>query len=247
MSEQQLPKKMKKKANLMEEDKEKCDKYYSEVKTFIEKNELKMEKNNKNINYLFEYDEKQNLFISDKYEQKIESFGCYNKINKKMFLSFEEAFYLYQIGYIKFKSEIDFNNFDLVNLYLYSYLRRSSKIILVCKILFLMEEMNKKDEEIKDKNKNEEIIGDIDKYYILFENLEDYKRHKIKSILYQHNSEENLNYILFQNIIDNSKRIYNLYLKVNEINFDEFKSEIIICITQGASITFLKINDSIKI
>ena len=164
-----------------------------------------------------------------------------------MFLSFEEAFYLYQIGYINFKSEIDFNNFDLVNLYLYSYLRRSSKIILVCKILFLMEEMNKKDEEIKDKNKNEEIIGDIDKYYILFENLEDYKRHKIKSILYQHNSEENLNYILFQNIIDNSKRIYNLYLKVNEINFDEFKSEIIICITQGASITFLKINDSIKI
>ena len=247
MSEQQLPKKMKKKANLMEEDKEKCDKYYSEVKTFIEKNELKREKNNKNINYLFEYDEKQNLFISDKYEQKIESFGYYNKINKKMFLSFEEAFYLYQIGYINFKSEIDFNNFDLVNLYLYSYLRRSSKIILVCKILFLMEVMNKKDEEIKHKNKNEEIIGDIDKYYILFENLEDYKRHKIKSILYQHNSEENLNYILFQNIIDNSKRIYNLYLKVNEINFDEFKSEIIICITQGASITFLKINDSIKI
>ena len=247
MSEQQLPKKMKKKANLMEEDKEKCDKYYSEVKTFIEKNELKMEKNNKNINYLFEYDEKQNLFISDKYEQKIESFGYYNKIYKKMFLSFEEAFYLYQIGYIKFKSEIDFNNFDLVNLYLYSYLRRSSKIILVCKILFLIEEMNKKDEEIKDKNKTEEIIGDIDKYYILFENLEDYKRHKIKSILYQHNSEENLNYILFQNIINNSKRIYNLYLKVNEINLDEFKSEIIICITQGASITFLKINDSIKI
>ena len=242
MSEQQIPHKMKKKASLKEEDKEKCDEYYEEVKTFIEKNESKLAKNNKNIDYFFEFDEKQNLFMSDKYEQKLESFGYYNKTNKKMFLSIEEAFYLYQIGYINFKPEIDFNNFDLVNLYLYSYLRRSSKIVLVAKILFLMEEMNR-----KDKDKNEDEIKEIDKYYILFENLDDYKTHKIKSILYQHDSEENLNYLLFQNILNNSKKIYNIFNEANNIKLDVFKSDIIVCITQGVSITFLKLNDTIKI
>ena len=169
-----------------------------------------------------------------------------------MYLTIEEAFYLYQIGYINFKPEINFDEFNLVNLYLYSYLRRSAKILIPSQILFLIEELNKKDikDDInKDKNENEDEnkICDIDKYYILFEDLDDYKRHKIKSILYQHDSEDNLNYLLFQNIINNSKKIYNLYQKVNQIKPDEFKTEIIICITQGVSITFLKLNDTIKI
>ena len=82
---------------------------------------------------------------------------------------------------------------------------------------------------------------------ILFENKQDYKDHKIKSILYQHDSEQNLNYLLFQNIINNSKKLYNLYLEVNNKKYDEFKAEIILCITQGVSITFLKLNDTIKI
>ena len=165
-----------------------------------------------------------------------------------MYLSLEEAFYLYQTCLINFKPVFNFNDFNLVDLYLYSYLRRCSKIILVGKILLLNYELNKKDKEgEKDKNKNYDEINDIDKYYILFENKLDYKANKIKSILYRHDSDENLNFILFQNIINNSKKLYNLYREVNNKNQDEFKSDIILCITQGVSITFLKIDDTIKI
>ena len=246
MSEQQIPKKMKKKKNLKEEDKEKCDNYYSEVKLFIDKNDTAISRKLKNLDYFFEYDKKEDLFISDKYDQSLETYGYYNKNQKKMYLSIEEAFYLNQICLINFKPEFNFNDLNLVDLYLYSYLRRAAKIILVGKILLLSYELNQKDEEKDIKNKKYEI-NDIDKYYILFENKQDYKDHKIKSILYQHDSEQNLNYILFQNIINNSKKLYNLYLEVNNKKYDEFKAEIILCITQGVSITFLKLNDTIKI
>ena len=246
MSEQQIPKKMKKKKNLKEEDKEKCDNYYSEVKLFIDKNDTAISRKLKNLDYFFEYDKKEDLFISDKYDQSLETYGYYNKNQKKMYLSVEEAFYLNQICLINFKPEFNFNDLNLVDLYLYSYLRRAAKIILVGKILLLCYELNQKDEEKDNKNKKYEI-NDIEKYYILFENKQDYKDHKIKSILYQHDSEENLNYILFQNIINNSKKLYNLYLEVNNKKYDEFKAEIILCITQGVSITFLKLNDTIKI
>ena len=246
MSEQQIPKKMKKKKNLKEEDKEKCDNYYSEVKLFIDKNDTAISRKLKNLDYFFEYDKKEDLFISDKYDQSLETYGYYNKTQKKMYLSVEEAFYLNQICLINFKPEFNFNDLNLVDLYLYSYLRRAAKIILVGKILLLCYGLNQKDEEKDNKNKKYGI-NDIEKYYILFENKQDYKDHKIKSILYQHDSEENLNYILFQNIINNSKKLYNLYLEVNNKKYDEFKAEIILCITQGVSITFLKLNDTIKI
>ena len=246
MSEQQIPKKMKKKKNLKEEDKEKCDNYYSEVKLFIDKNDTAISRKLKNLDYFFEYDKKEDLFISDKYDQSLETYGYYNKTQKKMYLSIEEAFYLNQICLINFKPEFNFNDLNLVDLYLYSYLRRAAKIILVGKILLLSYELNQKDKEKDNKNKKYEI-NDIEKYYILFENKQDYKDHKIKSILYQHDSEQNLNYILLQNIINNSKKLYNLYLEVNNKKYDEFKAEIILCITQGVSITFLKLNDTIKI
>ena len=246
MSEQQIPKKMKKKKNLKEEDKEKCDNYYSEVKLFIDKNDSAISRKLKNLDYFFEYDKKEDLFISDKYDQSLETYGYYNKTRKKMYLSVEESFYLNQICLINFKPEFNFNDLNLVDLYLYSYLRRAAKIILVGKILLLCYELNQKDEEKDNKNKKYEI-NDIEKYYILFENKQDYKAHKIKSILYQHDSEQNLNYLLFQNIINNSKKLYNLYLEVNNKKYDEFKAEIILCITQGVSITFLKLNDTIKI
>ena len=246
MSEQQIPKKMKKKKNLKEEDKEKCDNYYSEVKLFIDKNDTAISRKLKNLDYFFEYDKKEDLFISDKYDQSLETYGYYNKTQKKMYLSIEEAFYLNQICLINFKPEFNFNDLNLVDLYLYSYLRRAAKIILVGKILLLSYKLNQKDEEKDNKNKKYEI-NDIEKYYILFENKQDYKDHKIKSILYQHDSEQNLNYLLFQNIINNSKKLYNLYLEVNNKKYDEFKAEIILCITQGVSITFLKLNDTIII
>ena len=246
MSEQQIPKKKKKKKNLKEEDKEKCDNYYSEVKLFIDKNDTAISRKLKNLDYFFEYDKKEDLFISDKYDQSLETYGYYNKTQKKMYLSIEEAFYLNQICLINFKPEFNFNDLNLVDLYLYSYLRRAAKIILVGKILLLCYELNQKDEEKENKNKKYGI-NDIEKYYILFENKQDYKDHKIKSILYQHDSEQNLNYLLFQNIINNSKKLYNLYLEVNNKKYDEFKAEIILCITQGVSITFLKLNDTIII
>ena len=249
MSSQKLPQKMKKKKSLNEEDKEKCEEYYTAVQDFIEKNQSKIDKKYKDLDYFFEYDDKKDIFISDKYQQNLETFGFYDKTNKKMYLSNEEAFYLYQLGYINFKPNIDFNNFNLVKLNLYSYLRRRAKILIVSKILPLIDEINKKEKDKNEENLNinENKINDIDKYYILFEDMNDYKTHKVKSIIYQHDSDENLNYILFQNIINNSKQIYNLYQKINKIKYEELKSDAIISITQGASITFLKLNDTIKI
>ena len=249
MSNQKLPQKIKKKKNLNEEDKEKCEEYYNAVNDFIEKNKTNIDKKYKNLDYFFEYNEEKDIFIGDKYQQNLETFGYYDKKNKKMYLSNEEAFYLYQLGYINFKPNIDFNNFNLVKLNLYSYLRRRAKILIVSKILPLIDEINKKEKDKNEENLNinENKINDIDKYYILFEDMNDYKTHKVKSIIYQHDSDENLNYILFQNIINNSKQIYNLYQKINKIKYEELKSDVIISITQGASITFLKLNDTIKI
>ena len=246
MSDQKLPQKMKKKGNeIKDEDKEKCNNYYSEVNKFIEKNETIISKKAKEIDYYFENDKENNYFISDHFDhQNLETYGYYYKKEKKVYLSVEEAFYLNQIGLITFKEEFDFNNLDLVKLNLYSYLRRSSKIPLVCQMLLLREKNKNKVKE----GENEDI-KDVDKYFILFENLEDLKRHKIKSILYQHDSDEKLNYILFQKVINNSKKIYDIFKEINEIKNELNNSfpEIIICITQGISITFLKIDDKIEI
>jgi len=249
MSDQKLPQKIKKKSNkLKEEDKEKCDNYYLEVNKFIEKNENAFSKKTKEIDYFFEFDEKINCFASDHYDhQNLEAYGYYNKKEKKFYLSIDEAFYLYQIGMITFKEKFDFNEVNLVNLNLYSYLRRSSKIPMVCKLLLLNEKANKKDEKEKELDNTE--IEDIDKYLFLFENTDNFKRNKIKNILYQHNSDEKLNFILFKKIFENSRKIYEIFKKINKINdtSDNSLPEILICITQGISLTFLKIDDKIEI
>ena len=253
MSDQKLPQKIKKKFNILkEEEKEKCNNYYLEVNKFIEKNEAVIAKKTKEIDYFFEYDKENNCFISNHFDsQNLEAYGYYNKKEKKIYLSVEEAFYLNQIGLIAFKNNFDFNNLNLVKLNLYSYLRRSSKIPLICKLFSLMEKIKNKDKN--DKNDENEIniedIKDIDKHFILFENLDDFKKHKIKFILYQHDSDEILNYILFKKVINNSQIIYNIFKKINEIKDDSIYSipQIIICVTQGISITFLKIDDRIEI
>ena len=287
MSDQKLPQKIKKKGNtIKEEDKEKCNNYYSEVNKFIEKNQTVITKKVKEIDYFFEYGKENNCFISNYYDhQNLESYGYYNKKNKKIYLSIEEAFYLNQIGLISFNEEFDFNFLNLVKLNLYSYLRRSSKIPLVCKMILLRNKLknikeedieykeskkvedkgdikdkgNIKEEDKGDKNKeevhyinkknNEDInIMDIDKYFMIFENIDDFKNNKIKSILYQHDSDAQLNFILFRNIINNAKLIYEVFKKNNEIknNINNFP-DVIIGVTQGISITFLKLEDKIEI
>ena len=143
MSDQKLPQKIKKKSNkLKQEDKEKCDNYYLEVNKFIEKNQAVITKKIKEKDYFFEYDKENNYFISNHYDhQNLESYGFYNKKEKKIYLSIDEAFYLYQIGLIKFKEEFDFNAFNLVKLNLYSYLIRDGKLPMVCSLLPLIEKI----------------------------------------------------------------------------------------------------------
>ena len=249
MSDQKLPQKLKKKSNILkEEDKEKCENYYIEVNKFIEKNEIAITKKINEIDYFFEYDKQNNYFISDHYDhQNLESYGFYNKKEKKIYLGIDEAFYLNQIGLIKFKDEFDFNTFNLVKLNLYSYLRRDGKIPMLCILLPLIEKI--KNKETEENKINNEEIENIDKYFFLFENLNDFKNHKIKLILYQHDFEEKFNYILFQKIINNSKIICDIFKKVNKIEKDSNKSmpEIVICLTQGISMTFIKLNDKIEI
>ena len=248
MSDKKLPQKIKKNNKILkEEDKEKCNNYYEEVNKFIEKNENTITKKINEIDYFFEYDKETNFFISGHFDhQNLESYGYYNKKEKKIFLTEEEAFYLNQIGYIKFKDKVDFNTLNLIKLNLYSYLRRSSKIPFICKLLLLKN-------KLKNKNKEniaiDEDIQDIDKYFILFDNSDDFKNHKIKSILYQHDSNEKINYNLFKKIINNSQKIYQIFKNLNDINDNPSDSfpEIIICVTQGISITFLKLDDKIEI
>ena len=249
MSDQKIPQKLKKKSNILkEEDKEKCENYYLEVNKFIEKNEIAITKKINEIDYFFEYDKQNNYFISDHYDhQNLESYGFYNKKEKKIYLGIDEAFYLNQIGLIKFKDEFDFNTFNLVKLNLYSYLRRDGKIPILCGLLPLIEKI--KNKETEENKINNEEIENIDKYFFLFENLNDFKNHKIKLILYQHDFEEKFNYILFQKIINNSKIICDIFKKVNKIEKDSNNSmpEIVICLTQGISMTFIKLNDKIEI
>ena len=249
MSDQKIPQKLKKKSNILkEEDKEKCENYYLEVNKFIEKNEIAITKKINEIDYFFEYDKQNNYFISDHYDhQNLESYGFYNKKEKKIYLGIDEAFYLNQIGLIKFKDEFDFNTFNLVKLNFYSYLRRDGKIPMLCSLLPLIEKI--KNKETEENKINNEEIENIDKYFFLFENLNDFKNHKIKLILYQHDFEEKFNYILFQKIINNSKIICDIFKKVNKIEKDSNNSMpgIVICLTQGISMTFIKLNDTIEI
>ena len=108
---------------------------------------------------------------------------------------------------------------------------------------------NKEDVQYINKINNEDInIMDIDKYFMIFENIDDFKNNKIKSILYQHDSDVQLNFILFRNVINNAKLIYEVFKKNNEIknNINNFP-DVIIGVTQGISITFLKLEDKIEI
>ena len=249
MSDQKLPQKMKKKNNILkDEDKEKCNNYYEEVNKFIEKNENTITKKINEIDYFFEFDKESSFFTSDHFDhQNLESYGYYNKKEKKIFLAEEEAFYLNQTGYIKFKDKVDFNTLNLIKLNLYSYLRRSSKIPFICKLLLLKNKL--KENKNKENVANDEDIQDIDKYFILFDNSDDFKNHKIKSILYQHDSNEKINYNLFKKIIKNSQKIHKIFNNLNGINDNSNESfpEIVICVTQGISITFLKLDDKIEI
>ena len=238
MSSQKIPQKIKKKnASLTEEDKEKCNNYYSEIKNFIIKNEETIDKKIKSLEYFFKYDKENDYFSSDHYDHtNLETYGYYNKTKKIIYLSVEEAFYLNQIGIIKFEEDLNFNEFNLMNLNLYSYLRRSGKIPITCKMLLLNEGI-----------KNKENISDNNNYYILFDDLDKYKNNKINCILYQHNFLDKINYELINKIICNSNKIYNMYKEIYKINSDLNSYENIICITQGISMTFLKIDDKIKI
>ena len=240
MNEQKIPQKMKKRSNeLKKEDKEKCEKYYSDVKDFIDRNNKLVENKNKEIKYIFKFDKSCNFFTLDHNDydhQSFESFGYYEKNKKLFYLSIEEAFYLKQIGIISFQENFDFNSDDLIKINLYSYLKRSGKVPFSCKILSLLD---------VDKN---DIVKELDKYFILIKDFENYKRHKIESIIYQHDAGEKLNFLLIQKVIENAKNIVDLFKKMNKLKDDfEIKYELIICFTQGISLTFLKVDNKIDI
>ena len=66
-------------------------------------------------------------FVEEFDYSKFFTFGSVK--NKKLFLTEEETFYLNQVGLIKLKEGDEMENLNVVDNFLFSYLRRAGKII----------------------------------------------------------------------------------------------------------------------
>jgi len=219
---QKIPKGPKKKGfKIKNEDKERIKKYYVELDNFYKNNEELLNKSIKDSKYLCNYDKDNKLFFIKEFDiNKFESFGIIK--NGILFLSLNEVFYLNQIGLIKIEEEenLIYENIDLINLY--SYLRRSGKIIKCCDLLWKEKDNN----NIKTIYKN---------YFLIFDNLNSYKSKKVDYIICQ-SSKEEFNFNSFNNIFENSSNILNLYENKNLL------VKILLATSNGITITFLKLN-----
>ncbi len=219
---QKIPKGPKKKDfKIKNEDKERIKKYYVELDNFYKNNNEFLKKTIQDTNYLCNYDKDNKLFFLNKFDNnKFESFGVLK--NGILFLSLNEVFYLNQIGLIKIEEEenLIYENIDLINLY--SYLRRSGKIIKCCDLLWKEKE-----------NTNIQTI--YKNYFLVFEDLNKYKTNKVDYIIYQSSSKE-FNFNSFNNIFENSSNILKLYENNNPM------VKILLASSNGITITFLKLN-----
>ena len=219
---QKIPKGPKKRDfKIKNEDKEKIKKYYVELDNFHKNNNEILIESIKDTKYLCNYDKDNKLFFIKKFENnKFESFGVIK--NGILFLSFNEVFYLNQIGLIKIEEEenLIYENIDLINLY--SYLRRSGKIIKCCDLLW------------KEKD-NLNIQAIYKNYFLVFEDLNKYKTKKVDYIICQSSSKE-FNFNSFNNIFENSSNILKLYENNNPL------VKILLASSNGITITFLKLN-----
>jgi hypothetical protein len=193
---QKIPKGPKKKDfKIKNEDKERIKKYYVELDNFYKNNNEFLKKTIQDTNYLCNYDKDNKLFFLNKFDNnKFESF-CVLK-NGILFLSLNEVFYLNQIGLIKIEEEenLIYENIDLINLY--SYLRRSGKIIKCCDLLW----------KEKDNNNIKKIYNN---YFLVFNDLEKYKRKIVDYIIFQNSSKE-INFNVLTNIFKDSEQILNI-------------------------------------
>jgi hypothetical protein len=219
---QKIPKGPKKKDfKIKNEDKERIKKYYVELDNFYKNNNEFLKKTIQDTNYLCNYDKDNKLFFLNKFDNnKFESFGVLK--NGILFLSLNEVFYLNQIGLIKIEEEenLIYENIDLINLY--SYLRRSGKIIKCCDLLW----------KEKDNNNIKKIYN---KYFLVFNDLEKYKRKLVDYIIFQNSSKE-INFNVLTNIFKDSEQILNIYENKNQ------SYKILLALSNKITITFLKIN-----
>ena len=219
---QKIPKGPKKKSyKIKNEDIENIKKYYVDLDSFYKNNEDIYNKSINESKFLCNYDKDNKLFyIKEFAHSKFDSFGILK--DKILYLSFNEVFYLNQIGLIKIQEEknLIYDNIDLINLY--SYLRRSGKIIKCCDLLW----------KEKDNNNIKKIYNN---YFLVFNDLEKYKRKLVDYIIFQNSSKE-INFNVLTNIFKDSEQILNIYENKNQ------SYKILLALSNKITITFLKIN-----
>jgi len=219
---QKIPKRPKKKGyKINNEEKEKIQKYYIELDTFYNNNKETLNNSIENLNFLCNFNKDDKLYFIKNFENsKFESFGIIKE--GILFLSPNEVFYLNQIGLLKIEEEENFiyENISLINLY--SYLRRSGKIIKCCDLLW------------KEKDNNN-IQNKYQIYFLVFDDLNKFKNKLVDYIIFQ-SSFGKFNFELFNNIFKDTENILNIFENKNPLY------KILLASSNEITITLLEIN-----
>ena len=219
---QKIPKGPKKKSyKIKNEDIENIKKYYVDLDSFYKNNEDIYNKSINESKFLCNYDKDNKLFYIKEFDHsKFDSFGILK--DKILYLSYNEVFYLNQIGLIKIQEEknLIYDNIDLINLY--SYLRRSGKIIKCCDLLW------------KEKDNNN-IQNKYQIYFLVFDDLNKFKNKLVDYIIFQ-SSFGKFNFELFNNIFKDTENILNIFENKNPLY------KILLASSNEITITLLEIN-----
>lgn len=160
-NKQSISNKPKKRNNkLTTEDKEKIKQYYTDLIEFYDKNNEKAFTPKYKCNY---NNEKNYYYITEYDHQTFESFGLIK--DKELILTSTEVWYLHQIELIAldgFKLYLSEENIPMFHLY--SYLRRSGKIVSMIEL----------------------ISKEYASYLFIFETMNDYKEKTSFSLIYQY-------------------------------------------------------------
>lgn len=168
--------------------------YYDEYKIIYNENLNKDSKSK--IKIIFK---NKRFFLYDTKEHNAKLYSYGNKLNNELSYGIEEVYYLNQIGYISLIKNNENNSFSLKNERLtfenddilnyiednyelkrcivYSYLRKAGKIIKPINYDKYIEELN----EVK------ENVFCVKPYYILYKDINSYKKKEIEGVLFVNN------------------------------------------------------------
>lgn len=211
---QAIPNKPKKRNNkLTMEDKDKIKQYYIDLQEFFKKNEEK----ELTPKYKCNYNKDHSYYFTTEYDyQTFKSFGLIKNKDKELRLTSTEVWYLTQIGLIALNGfEINVAQENIYLFHLYSYLRRSGKIVSM----------------------GELISKEYSNYLFLYETMNDYKEKTSSSLIYQYTSST-IQYPDFDIILSTAQKLFELFSIQNKAN-----CPVSIAFCSGINITFITVNE----